>query len=96
MFSKSPPFFPQQVLIATVATGVQLMMPIFALRMLDLFPEVRGSAASVQSCVMLGVGAIFMGGVVPAISHSMVALSFGALAAAFIGFVIWRISWRTE
>jgi MFS transporter, DHA1 family, multidrug resistance protein len=96
MFSKSPPFFPQQVLIATVATGVQLMMPIYALRMLDLFPEVRGSAASVQSCVMLGVGAIFMGGVVPAISHSMVALSFGALAAAFIGFVIWRISWRTE
>jgi MFS transporter, DHA1 family, multidrug resistance protein len=95
-FSESPPFFPQQVLIATVAIGVQLMMPIYALRMLDLFPEVRGSAASVQSCVMLGVGAIFMGAVVPAISHSMEALSLGALGAALIGFIIWRISWRTE
>jgi hypothetical protein len=45
---------------------------------------------------MLGVGAIFMGGVVPAISHSMVTLSLGALGSSFIGFVIWRLSWRTE
>ena len=63
-----------------VATGVQLMMPIFALRMLDLFPEVRGSAASVQSCVMLGIGALFLGRLVPAISHSMLALSLGVVA----------------
>ncbi len=69
-FVDSPPIFPQQVLITTVAIGVQLMMPIYALRMLDLFPDVRGSAASVQSCVMLGVGAVFLGAVVPALSHS--------------------------
>ena len=92
----SPPIFPQQVLITVVATGVQLMMPIYALRMLDLFPDVRGSAASVQSCVMLGVGAVFLGALVPAISHSMVLLSIGSLTAAFAGFLIWRLSWRTE
>ena len=92
----SPPIFPQQVLIAVVALGVQLMMPIYALRMLDMFPNVRGSAASVQSCVMLGVGAIFLGAIVPAISHSMVKLSVGALVSAFIGFLIWRSVWRSE
>lgn len=95
-FVDSPPIFPQQVLIAVVALGVQLMMPIYALRMLDMFPEVRGSAASVQSCVMLGVGALFLGAIVPAISHSLLKLSVGALVSAFIGFLIWRSVWRTE
>ena len=92
----SPPIFPQQVLITVVALGVQLMMPIYALRMLDMFPEVRGSAASVQSCVMLGVGALFLGAIVPAISHSMALLALGALIASMIGFLIWRSVWRTE
>ena len=91
-----PPIFPQQALITVVAIGVQLMMPIYALRMLDLFPDVRGSAASVQSCVMLGVGAVFLGALVPAISHSMVLLSLGSLVSAFIGFMIWRLAWRPE
>lgn len=92
----APPVFPQQVLITTVAIGVQLMMPIFALRMLDLFPEARGSAASVQSCVMLGVGALFLGGLVPAINHSMLALAAGSFLAAFTGFLIWRSVWQRE
>jgi len=92
----SPPVFPQQVLITVIALGVQLMMPIYALRMLDMFPHVRGSAASVQSCVMLGVGALFLGAIVPAISHSMVLLALASLVSAFIGFLIWRSVWRTE
>ncbi len=91
---EAPPVFVQQVLITVVATGVQLMMPIFALRMLDLFPEARGSAASVQSCVMLGVGAVFLGGLVPAISHSMLALACGSLCSALVGFFLWRAVWR--
>ena len=92
----SPPILPQQVLITVVALGVQLMMPIYALRMLDMFPDARGSAASVQSCVMLGVGALVLGAVVPAISHSMELLALGSLVSAFIGFLIWRSVWRTE
>lgn len=95
-FVSEPPILLQQALITMLATGVQLMMPIFALRMLDLFPEVRGSAASVQSCVMLGVGAIFMGGIVPALSHSMFALSLESLLAALAGFVIWKLVWPRE
>ena len=90
---KEPPVFPQQVLITVLATGVQLMMPIYALRMLDLFPEVRGSAASVQSCVMLGIGAIFLGGLVPVLSHSMLFLSIESLLSAFAGFCIWWFVW---
>jgi DHA1 family bicyclomycin/chloramphenicol resistance-like MFS transporter len=92
-FLHQPPILLQQVLITLIATGVQLMMPIFVLRMLDLFPEVRGSAASVQSCVMLGVGALFMGAIVPALSHSMLALSLESLCATLAGFTIWKLVW---
>jgi len=91
-----PPLFVQQVLITTLATGVQMMMPIYALRMLDLFPESRGSAASVQSCVMLGIGAVFLGGIVPAISHSMLALSLGSFLAASTGFAIFLVAWKKD
>ncbi|MEJ1966199.1 MAG: multidrug effflux MFS transporter [Gammaproteobacteria bacterium] len=95
-FVDSPPIFLDQVLITLVALGVQIMMPIYALRMLDLFPDVRGSAASVQSCVMLGVGAVFLGALVPAISHSMLLLAIGSLTSAVVGFLIWRLAWRSE
>jgi DHA1 family bicyclomycin/chloramphenicol resistance-like MFS transporter len=88
-----PPVFPQQFCITVIATGVQMMMPIYALRMLDLFPDVRGSAASVQSCVMLGIGAIFIGGLVPTLSHSMLALSLESLLAALAGFGVWWFIW---
>jgi DHA1 family bicyclomycin/chloramphenicol resistance-like MFS transporter len=93
-FVSQPPIVLQQVLIGAVAIGVQLTMPIFALRMLDMFPESRGSAASVQSCVMLGMGALFLGAIVPALSHSMMALSVGCLVAGLLGFLIWRTVWR--
>ena len=92
----TPPVLLQQVLITIIATGVQIMMPIFALRMLDLFPEARGAAASVQSCVMLGTGALFIGGLVPAVSGSMLALSLCSFLAAVTGFCIWRFSWRHD
>jgi DHA1 family bicyclomycin/chloramphenicol resistance-like MFS transporter len=92
-FVTQPPILLQQVLITVIATGVQLMMPIFVLRMLDLFPEVRGSAASVQSCVMLGVAALFMGAIVPALSHSMLALSLESLLSALAGFTLWKLVW---
>jgi MFS transporter, DHA1 family, multidrug resistance protein len=96
LFLPSPPIFPQQVLIAVIALGVQLILPIFALRMLDLFPASRGSAASVQSCVMLGTGAIFLGALVPALSSSLLVLSTGSFLAAFTGFCMWRLVWRKD
>jgi hypothetical protein len=45
---------------------------------------------------MLGMGALFLGALIPALSHSMVALSVGCLASALAGFLIWRTVWRPE
>jgi DHA1 family bicyclomycin/chloramphenicol resistance-like MFS transporter len=96
VFLEPPPLLLQQVLITLAAAGVQLVIPVMVLRMLDLFPAVRGSAASVQTCVMLAIGAFVMGAVVPAINGSMLSISIGALTVSVLSFVIWRIALRVH
>jgi MFS transporter, DHA1 family, multidrug resistance protein len=91
---QTPPLLVQQVLIALAAGGVQLVIPVLVLRMLDLFPDVRGSAASVQTCVMLSLGAFCMGAVVPAINGSMLSISAGALTVCVLAWIFWRLARR--
>jgi MFS transporter, DHA1 family, multidrug resistance protein len=69
---------------------------VMVLHMLDLFPAVRGSAASVQTCVMLAIGAFVMGAVVPAINGSLLSISIGALSVSLLSFGIWRIALRVH
>lgn len=88
------PVLLQQALITATATGAQLTMPLYTLRMLDLYPHARGSAASVQSCVMLGTGAIAIGVLVPAVNHSMLGISLASFLCAVTGFLMWLRVWR--
>ncbi|HEY5102351.1 MAG TPA: hypothetical protein VII70_06180, partial [Steroidobacteraceae bacterium] len=80
----------QQVFIGMDAVGVQLIMPILALRMLDLFPASRGSAASVQSCVMLLTGSVCIGVAVPALAGSLLYLAAGSFGATLLAFGFWK------
>jgi hypothetical protein len=43
--------------------------------------------------MMLGIGAIFIGGFVPMLSHSMLALSLESLLAVLMGFSVWWFVW---
>jgi DHA1 family bicyclomycin/chloramphenicol resistance-like MFS transporter len=85
----SPPLLLQQVLLTVIAVGVQMVGPTLSLRMLDLFPKARGSAASVQSCVSIVISAIVFGALAPLASGSMLTLSEASLCAALIGFALW-------
>lgn len=91
---KAPPILIQQFLIAFIAFGVQLAGPTLSLRMLDLFPHARGSAASVQSCVSIAISALVFGFVAPILSDSMLLLAIGSFCSALIGFGLWRLSQR--
>src|SRR5450755_307615 len=82
----------QEVFIGIDALGVQLVMPILALRMLDLFPASRGSAASVQSCVMLLTGSVCIGVAVPALAGSLLCLAAGSFGATLLAFGLWSSS----
>jgi MFS transporter, DHA1 family, multidrug resistance protein len=85
-----PPLLAQQLLLTLIAVGVQLVSPTLSLRMLDLFPKARGSAASVQSCVSIVISAIVFGALAPLASGSMLTLSETSLCATLIGFALWR------
>jgi MFS transporter, DHA1 family, multidrug resistance protein len=90
------PIVAQEVLIGIDAVGVQLVMPILVLRMLDLFPKSRGSAASVQSCVMLLTGAGCIGLAVPALARSLWLLAAGSLACTLIACGLWNATLRVK
>ncbi len=86
------PIVVQEVLIGIDAVGVQLVMPVLVLRMLDLFPSSRGSAASVQSCIMLLLGALQIGVIVPLLSGALWHFAAGSLACTLLGCALWRIA----
>ena len=89
---KEPPLLLQQVLLTGAAIGVQLVSPVVTLRMLDLYPTARGSAASVQSCISIVISAMVFGALAPLASGSMLNLSEASLCAALIGFALWRVA----
>jgi MFS transporter, DHA1 family, multidrug resistance protein len=88
--SAEPPLLVQQLLLTVVAAGVQIVSPFVTLRMLDLFPRSRGSAASVQSCISIVISAIVFGALAPLASGSLLTLSEASLCAALLGFALWR------
>lgn len=89
-----PLILAQQLLIAVIAFGAQLASPTLSLRMLDLFPLARGSAASVQSCVSIAITALVFGFISPALSGSMVTLAAGSFLSALLAFGLWSLAQR--
>ena len=70
--------------------GVALAFPIITLAMLDLFPQRRGAASSVQSFVSLLGNAAVAGLLAPALGFSLWSLAVGALVLTGIGWAFWR------
>jgi DHA1 family bicyclomycin/chloramphenicol resistance-like MFS transporter len=56
---------------------------------LDLFPNIRGTAASCQSFMVTLTGAVVAGIVAPALSHSVLALALGQAAFALAALTLW-------
>jgi DHA1 family bicyclomycin/chloramphenicol resistance-like MFS transporter len=89
-----PMRFAEQCVIAAISFGVQLAFPPITLRMLDLFPDTRGSVASVQSFVGLMIGATTIGVIAPLLQGSLRALSAASLLATLTAATLWGISRR--
>jgi len=87
------PIIVQQVLIFTVAYGVQVVSPIITLRLLDLYPDTRGAVSSVQAFVAIMVAAFTMGVVVPLLHGSLLLLAAGSLVGALAGWLLWRMAY---
>jgi DHA1 family bicyclomycin/chloramphenicol resistance-like MFS transporter len=75
--------------IALFAFGWALMVPVVTLLVLDLYPERRGMASSLQAFIGSTANGLVAGVLVPLIMHSTQALAVASLAMLCIGIAAW-------
>jgi DHA1 family bicyclomycin/chloramphenicol resistance-like MFS transporter len=75
--------------IAMFSFGWALMVPVVTLLVLDLYPERRGMASSLQAFVGSSANGLVAGLVAPLVMHSALALAATSLGMMGIGVVSW-------
>ncbi len=90
------PIFLQQSALFLSGISTQLVFPVLTLRMLDLFPQARGSAASMQSFVALSAASLMAGVLVPLLQASLMHLALLSAFSVWLGLALWRIEQRYE
>jgi DHA1 family bicyclomycin/chloramphenicol resistance-like MFS transporter len=84
----------QQGLLFLGAVGAQFAFPVLTLRMLDLFPAARGTAASAQSFVALLVTAFTLGIIAPKVLPHLEWIAWTSLVLATLASSCWYFSLR--
>ncbi|MDP2367069.1 multidrug effflux MFS transporter [Rhodoferax sp.] len=75
--------------IAIFAFGWALMVPVVTLLVLDLHPERRGMASSLQAFIGASANGLVAGVVAPLVMHSTVLLAASSLVMMCVGLVAW-------
>jgi DHA1 family bicyclomycin/chloramphenicol resistance-like MFS transporter len=88
------PVLLQQVLLYASGIGAQFAFPALTLRMLDLFPAARGTAAAAQSFVALLITAFTFGMVAPHVLSDLSWLAWTSLGFTILASLCWYLSRR--
>ncbi len=80
--------------IGLYSLGWAMMTPVVTLMVLDLFPERRGMAASMQAFVGSASNGVVAGVVAPLVMHSTISLAFAALLLMMVGLIAWGVLQR--
>lgn len=75
--------------IAVFSFGWALMVPVVTLMVLDLFPQRRGMASSMQAFVGSTANGLVAGVLAPLVMHSAVGLALASLTLMCVGLVAW-------
>ncbi len=75
--------------IALFAFGWALMVPVVTLMVLDMFPERRGLASSLQAVIASTANGVVAGAVTPLVMHSTRALALTSIGFMSIGLFAW-------
>lgn len=75
--------------IALFAFGWALMVPVVTLLVLDLYPERRGLASSLQAVIGSTANGVVAGVVAPLVMHSTRALALASIAMMSVGMIAW-------
>jgi DHA1 family bicyclomycin/chloramphenicol resistance-like MFS transporter len=85
-----PPMLPWSVIpLFFYAIGMAIILPGATLMVLNLFPNIRGIAASCQSSFSTLLSAFVAGVVSPALDFSVLSLAIGQFVFALLGVVLW-------
>jgi DHA1 family bicyclomycin/chloramphenicol resistance-like MFS transporter len=84
----------QQALLFLTALGAQFAFPVLTLRMLDLFPAARGTAASAQSFVALLITAFTLGIISPKVLPHLEWIAWTSLALTALASICWHLALR--
>ncbi len=71
--------------------GWSMATPAITLMVLDLFPERRGMASSLQAFVGSLINAVVAGVIAPMVMHSALGLAVASLIMLMIGLLCWRV-----
>src|SRR4029450_3067161 len=88
------PIIVQQGLLFFAGLGAQFAFPVLTLRMLDLFPAARGTAASAQSFVALLVTAFTLGIVAPKVLPHLEWIAWTSLVLTSLASLCWYFARR--
>lgn len=80
--------------IAIFAFGWSLMVPVVTLLVLDLHPERRGMASSLQMFVSSTANGVVAGVIAPLVMHSTFTLALASLLMMGVGLVAWLVMRR--
>ena len=86
----------QQALLFCTGVGAQVAFPVLTLRMLDLFPAARGTAASAQSFVALLLTAFIFGVISPKVLPQLAWIAWAALTCTCLAAVCWHLAQRKD
>ena len=77
--------------IGIFAFGWSLMVPVVTLLVLDLFPERRGMASSLQAAIGSAANGVVAGALAPLVMHSTRWLALASLALMLVGLGAWLL-----
>jgi DHA1 family bicyclomycin/chloramphenicol resistance-like MFS transporter len=80
--------------VASFAMGWAMMVPVVTLLVLDLHPERRGMASSLQTFIGAMANGVVAGVVAPLVMHSAVPLAIASLAMLGLGLLAWLLVHR--
>ncbi|MDD2918928.1 multidrug effflux MFS transporter [Rhodoferax sp.] len=75
--------------VALFAFGWAMMVPVITLLVLDLHPDRRGMASSLQAFIGASANGVVAGLIAPLVMHSTVALAAASLAMLSVGLLAW-------
>ena len=90
-YALQPSFFLTVIPIALFAMGWSVMMPSVMILTLDLFPQRRGMASSLQAVLASLANGLVAGLISPWVMDSMTGLAWSAVAMWFIGALAWAV-----